>query len=225
MDDPIQEFKNWYLSKPIVTRTYMAGSVILGLLTVLDIVTPYHLYYNFESGILGLQLWRMITTVLFHGKLSFSFIMSMYFAHFAINNVETQLFDRRTSWADFLWLIIMLYTASIVVATFFPIYFTSDAFIFALMYIWCKRRPFETIQLSLMFIPSGVSLKSGYFPWIYMGFNILLGESWILYILGLLLGHLYIFFKDIMLPKTHKDYLPTPKFFKNWIHKRDIQNA
>jgi Derlin-2/3 len=130
------------MSKPVFTRTYMAGSVMLGLLTVLNILTPYHLYYNFESGILKMQLWRLLTTVLFHGKLSFSFIFSMYFAHFAINNVETQLFDRRTSWADFLWLLILLHFAGIVIASFFAIYFTSDAFVFALMYIWCKRRPF-----------------------------------------------------------------------------------
>lgn len=134
-----------------------------------------YLYYDFTHGILNLQIWRLLTTVLFHGKLSFSFIFSMYFTHFALNNVETQIFDRRTSWADFLWLLVMLHIASLVVASFVGLYFTADSFIFALMYIWCKRRPFETITLSLMFIPSGVSLKSGYFPWIYMGFNVLLG--------------------------------------------------
>ena len=75
-----------------------------------------------------------------------------------------------------------------------------------------------------MFIPSGISLKSGYFPWIYMGFNILIGSSWIVYVVGLMMGHMYIFFKDIMLPKTHKDYLKTPKFFKDWIEKRDLPN-
>lgn len=72
-----------------------------------------------------------------------------------------------------------------------------------------------------MFIPSGVNLKSGYFPWIYMGFNVLLGESFISYVVGLLLGHLYIFAKDIMYLKTHIDYLPTPIFFKNWYNSRN----
>lgn len=89
MDDPIQEFRNWYFTKPVVTRTYMTGSVILGILTVLNILTPYNLYYDFTSGILNFQVWRLFTTVLFHGKLSFSFIFSMYFANYALNHVET----------------------------------------------------------------------------------------------------------------------------------------
>jgi hypothetical protein len=69
-----------------------------------------------------------------------------------------------------------------------------------------------------MFIPSGINLKSGYFPWIYMGFNVLLGQSFFVYLVGLLLGHMYIFVKDIMLLKIHKDYLPTPKFFKKLVY-------
>ena len=92
MEDPVAEFKNWYLSKPFMTRTYLSGATLLALLVTLNIVTPYELFYSFTHGVMDYQLWRLITTVFFHGNLSFSFIFSMYFAYFAINNVETQLF-------------------------------------------------------------------------------------------------------------------------------------
>lgn len=141
MNDPILEFKNWYFNKPLATRTYLTGAVILALLTTLSLVTPVSLLYTFKTGILNLQVWRLFTTVFFHGKLTFSFIFSMYFAYFAVHNVETQLFDKRT-YADFLWLLIYLHFGSLVLASFIGIYFTADSFIFALMYIWCKRRPF-----------------------------------------------------------------------------------
>lgn len=144
----------------------------------------------------------------------------MYIAHFAINNVETQLFDKKKNYADFLWLVIVLYIASLVAASFIDLYFIGDTFTFALLYIWCKRRPFETITISLMFIPSGIKLKSGYYPWIYLGFSVLMGQSFYVYLIGLIFGHFYIFIKDIMLLKTHKDYLPTPKFFKNIVNKQ-----
>lgn len=52
----------------------------------------------------------------------------------------------------------------------------------------------------------------GYFPWIYMGFQVLTGGSFLIYVIGLLMGHLYITIKDIYLPRYHKDYLPTPRF-------------
>ena len=216
MDDPVLEIKNWYLSKPLVTRSYIAVSTLLALLLTLNIISPYALYYTFTDGVIGLEIWRLITTVFFHGKLSFNFIFSMFFAYFALNNVETQLFDKKT-YADFLWLLILLHSIGLFAASIFDLYFTADAFIFALMYIYCKRRPFETINLSLMFIPSGINLKSGYFPWVYMGFNVLLGESFVVYLVGLLSGHVYIFIKDIMFLKTHIDYLPTPKWFKKMI--------
>lgn len=45
-----------------------------------------------------------------------------------------------------------------------------------------------------------------------MGFQVLMGGSFYIYLMGLLLGHLYIAIKDIYLPRYHKDYLPTPQF-------------
>lgn len=43
-----------------------------------------------------------------------------------------------------------------------------------------------------------------------MGFNVLLGGSIFIYLLGLGLGHLYIFVKDILKAQHRKDYLATP---------------
>jgi hypothetical protein len=45
-----------------------------------------------------------------------------------------------------------------------------------------------------------------------MGFQVLMGASFYIYLIGLFLGHLYIAIKDIYLPRYHKDYLPTPRF-------------
>ena len=55
-------------------------------------------------------------------------------------------------------------------------------------------------------------MLGGYFPWVFMGFQVLMGGSLLGYLLGLFCGHLYIAIKDIYLPRYHKDYLPTPNF-------------
>ena len=44
----------------------------------------------------------------------------------------------------------------------------------------------------------------------------LFGNSLINYVLGIILGHGYIFIKDIAIVRFHKDYLPTPRWFSNW---------
>lgn len=46
-----------------------------------------------------------------------------------------------------------------------------------------------------------------------MGFNVLLGGSIFQYVIGLALGHLYLFVKDILKVQHRKDYLATP----NWL--------
>ena len=42
--------------------------------------------------------------------------------------------------------------------------------------------------------------------------------------MGLGLGHLYIFLKDIYVIKSHKDFLATPQFMKNWWYARGNLN-
>jgi hypothetical protein len=39
-----------------------------------------------------------------------------------------------------------------------------------------------------------------------------MGQSFIGYMIGLILGHVYIFLKDVYKTKYRKDYLATPKF-------------
>lgn len=57
---------------------------------------------------------------------------------------------------------------------------------------------------------------AGYFPFVYSIMMTLFGGSLINYIVGIILGHIYIFVKDIAVIRYHKDYLPTPRWFTNW---------
>ena len=206
------EFKAWYMSKPVVTRTYLTGAFLLACLVSLKIVSPFLMFFTFNQAVLEFEIWRFLTALFFQGKFSFGFIFSMYFCYFALSKNENDTFQNR--FPDFLWLCVCMYTVLIVLASLFPLYVFGDAFVFAFLYIWCKRRPFETIRLMFGFAVKSKSILTlgGYFPWVYMAFQILLGASFIIYVIGLLLGHLYITIKDIYLPRYHKDYLPTPQF-------------
>ena len=46
------------------------------------------------------------------------------------------------------------------------------------------------------------------------------GDLWA-YFFGIILGHAYIFVKDIALARYRKDYLPTPRWFIRWYYGRD----
>ena len=83
----------------------------------------------------------------------------------------------------------------------------------AITYIYCKRRPHEEFQLMFGFkVKSNLFIYSGgYFPFVWVAVKVLLfQDSLAPNLVGLGLGHLYIFLKDIYAVQNHKDFLATP---------------
>jgi hypothetical protein len=66
---------------------------------------------------------------------------------------------------------------------------------------------------------------AGYFPFVYAIMMSLFGGNLINYIIGIILGHIYIFVKDIAVLRYHKDYFATPRWFSDWWFGRQGQAA
>lgn len=82
-----------------------------------------------------------------------------------------------------------------------------DGFAFALIYIFCKK--FPTKVFGVLFV---LRVKSAHFPWFYLVFNIVMGHSYKNLLIGLIVGYMYIFLKEI-LPISHRvNFYKTPKF-------------
>lgn len=92
MEDGLADFKAWYFTKPIFTRTYLSICTVLTLLITLQLVNPMILLYTFDATFFKFQLWRPFTAMVFMGRFNFSFIFNAYFAYIAISKVETQVF-------------------------------------------------------------------------------------------------------------------------------------
>ena len=140
MEDALADFKIWYFSKPLFTRTYLAICTVFTLLITLKLVSPMSLLYTFKSAFLKFQIWRPFTALFFMGKFDFSFLFSIYFAFLAINKVETQVFSRQR-YADFLWLNVLLFAGCTIIGSILDLYFFTEPFLMGLIYVWCKRLP------------------------------------------------------------------------------------
>lgn len=163
MDDSLADFKAWYMSRPLITRSYLAGCIVLTILVSLGVLNPYALTYTFREGFMQLELWRVVTAGLFMGKFSFGFIFEMMFAYQFISKTESELFSKE-NYPDFLWMVIWSYLTLLLASSLLPIYFFSKAFVMVITYIYCKRRPHEEIRL--MF---GFKLKSNDIFFIQVG--------------------------------------------------------
>lgn len=87
MDEGFKEFKAWFFSKPLVTRTYLAICVGMTLAITLKLANPMNLFYTFDAAIMNFQIWRIFTPFFYMGKFDFGFLFNMYFAFIALNKV------------------------------------------------------------------------------------------------------------------------------------------
>lgn len=55
-----------------------------------------------------------------------------------------------------------------------------------------------------------LKLKAYQFPWFYLFFRLITGHSLMNLIIGLIVGHLYVYLKDVLPVSHRKNYLPTP---------------
>lgn len=65
----------------------------------LELVSPFQLYYNPTTVLKNYQLWRLVTTFLYFGSMSFSFFFNLVFTYRYCRMLEEGSFRNRS--ADF----------------------------------------------------------------------------------------------------------------------------
>lgn len=65
----------------------------------LELVSPFQLYYNPTTVIKGYQFWRLVTTFLYFGQISFTFFFNLVFTYRYCRMLEEGSFRNRS--ADF----------------------------------------------------------------------------------------------------------------------------
>lgn len=70
--------------------------------------------------------------------------------------------------------------------------FLGQAFTIMLVYIWSRRNPYVRMNFFGLLI-----FQAPFLPWVLMGFSLLLGNSIIVDLLGIAVGHIYFFLEDV----------------------------
>ncbi|KAH6932166.1 hypothetical protein HPB50_003305 [Hyalomma asiaticum] len=86
--------------------------------------------------------------------------------------------------------------------------FLGHAFTTMLVYIWSRRNPYFRLNFFGL-----INFQAPYLPWVLLGFSLILGNSVIVDIVGVIVGHIYYFLEDVF-PNQRGGFrlLATPRF-------------
>ncbi|XP_019618806.1 PREDICTED: derlin-2-like [Branchiostoma belcheri] len=205
-----QTFQQEYLQMPLITRAYTTASVLTTIAVQLDIITPFQLYFNPDLILYQYQVWRLVTNFLFFGTIGFNFLFNMIFTYRYCRMLEEGSFRGRT--ADFFFMFLFGGTLMMIFAYFVNLVFLGQAFTIMLVYVWSRRNPYVRMNFFGL-----LNFQAPYLPWVLFGFSLLLGNSVVVDLLGIAVGHIYYFLEDVF-PEQPGGFkiLKTPGILK-WI--------
>eukprot|EP00744_Colponema_vietnamica_P021508 GILI01030752.1.p1 GENE.GILI01030752.1~~GILI01030752.1.p1 ORF type:complete len:228 (+),score=33.10 GILI01030752.1:26-685(+) len=172
------------------------------------LVSPGYLVLDFDSMLWQLQMWRVLTGTVFLGKFGFPWLMNIATLYLHLKNHEEG--DLKGKRADLVWMIMCIVSVLMIAAYLLAMPLVSMSFIMAICWVWCRRNPKALLSIYMF------KFEANYFPWALVVFHLLLGMNIVDDIVGIVAGHAFVFFKDI-LPKTHnKDFIPTPRWLTHY---------
>lgn len=205
-----QSFRDEYMQMPPVTRAYTTACVVTTIAVQLEIISPFQLYFNPDLILYKYELWRLITNFMFFGTIGFNFLFNMIFTYRYCRMLEEGSFRSRT--ADFVFMFLFGGMLMTIVAVFVNMVFLGHAFTIMLVYVWSRRNPY--IRMNFFGL---LNFQAPYLPWVLLGFSLLLGNSVIVDLMGIAVGHIYFFLEDVF-PAQQGGFklLKTPKLLK-WL--------
>ena len=120
-------------------------------------------------------------------------LMNLLFFYYTNNGLEASYTNNR--YGDYLYLVLFVFLGNLLILI--PLSFNDyiilrEPFIMSLIYIYCKKNPNQSFMVFFI-----LKVKAMYFIWFYMAMTAL-NEKFIYALSGLIVGHLYIFLKEIV---------------------------
>lgn len=209
MDDPNSP-EAWYRRLPPITKWMATGTFLCTLLFVLELLPASLLILDMRLVVTRLHLWRLLSNYLFLGPFRFSWIIQMYlFCQFSAKLEKAAIFEDYVSSYLYFLLFQMLSLDLFSVCVAYPrgLAMMAPSLNFAILYYWSRREPYAQVGLW------GFSIEAYKFPFILMVLDVMLGNSVIPNILGLLSGHLYYFLRELLPAERGYNLLGRPPIF------------
>ena len=183
----------WYLGIPLVSRFYLTFSFLTTAACALDLVSPFALYFNWKLVARG-EVWRLVSNFFFFGLFNLDFLFHMYFLlRYCRELEESPEFRGRT--ADFVTLIIFGAVLMSLIAPYTKVQFLGSSLTFMMVHVWGQMRSNSHQRMMLLQI---IPFTAPYLPWVLLSFSLLLGHSAMVDVIGIAVGHAYLYLKFVL---------------------------
>eukprot|EP00922_Rhytidocystis_sp_ex-Travisia-forbesii_P018939 GHVS01028124.1.p1 GENE.GHVS01028124.1~~GHVS01028124.1.p1 ORF type:complete len:296 (-),score=38.51 GHVS01028124.1:313-1164(-) len=197
----------WYRRLPPITKWIMTATFVVTMLFVLNLLSPALLVLDMRLVVGRLHVWRLFTNFLVIGRFSFGWLLHMYlFCQFSTKLEQSAVFEQHVSgylhFILFQMLCLDLFSACLYYPTGLPQLGTS--LLFAILYYWSRREPYAHVGMW------GFTVEAYKFPFVLMLLDLMMGNSLMSDIFGLLSGHIYYFLRELWPADGGPNLLETP---------------
>ena len=216
----MEVFNLLFNQAPKITKILIISSVAISVLVWSGLVTTLDIYLNYTLIIKRFQIWRLLTTFLYFGELSLSFVFNMVVFFRDSKDLEKKIFHG--SCADYLYFLFICMFFLLFLSIFTKSVFLSSSLNFAMMYYWGRKSKTTNVEFMGVF-----TFRAPYLSIFYLLISFLLGYDYKELIFGIFVGHVYFFGKDI-LPRIKGvkgiKLLETPKFIQKFCDIFQLNN-
>lgn len=190
--------QEWFNSLTPITKWWLVAAVVSGLGARLGLLNPWLLAWDWTAITHKFQIWRLVTPFAFFGMPSFPWLIQLFMLSRFIPAYERDPFPSGSgahmgNQADTVFMLAFGGAVLLLAgAAWLGMPFLAGALFMMVLYVWSKRHP-ETPTSFYMF-----QVPAAYLPWVMVGFSFIVGQDPIPDLLGIGVGHLYFFVKQVL---------------------------
>jgi len=205
---------------PPITRTLCGLSLLLTFLTYVEVVSPYNLYFTVNLAFKNLQIWRLLTNLLYLGEFNLHTCFKILLFYRFSRRLEEYSF--RGNAANYLFFLIF----GILNLSFFGVwlgfYSLAESFLTMILYYWSRKNVNVFIHIFGL-----LPIRAPYLTWFFVFLEIIVGGSIESDLLGIITAHVYYFFTEVY-PKLpfskNKRPLKTPQIIFQLADKLNLNS-
>ena len=205
---------------PIITKMLVLSSFATSILVWTGLINTLDIYLNFGLIIKNYEICRIFTTFLYFGEFNLNLVLHMLIFYRDSKILEKKIFHGNA--ADYLYFILFCMIILLILSPITNAIFLSSSLNFAMMHYWGRKSKVTNVEFMGVF-----TFRAPYLTIFYLLISYLLGYEYKSLIIGIFVGHVYYFLKEI-LPRIKGvkgiKLLETPKIFQKMCDVLKLNN-